>query len=190
MVTGSDSIPSWRSTGLLPPYVGELASSSSYSPYRISLADMVLRFGYTSARRELLTRFLDFRASLHAIGLTEGIQWVNGSFVENSHQTKGREPNDIDIVTFWRMPSGYTQETLYRAFPDLFDRRMNRRKYRMDTLFVELNINNLHYLIRQIAYWNSLWSHTRGGQWKGYLEINLSGGDDEIARNELNRMQA
>lgn len=35
------------------------------------------------------------------------------------------------------------------------------------------------------AYWYSLWSHRRNGQWKGYLQIDLLPTDDATASAEL-----
>ena len=187
MVTDFVPIPNWDSSGLLPPFVGSPASSIGRSPYRVSLTDTILRFGDTAARRELLVGFLDFRASLHAAGLMEGFQWVNGSFVEDTTQTENREPRDIDVVTFWRLPQVHTQETLLNICPDLFDRPVNRRKFRTDTLFTELRGDNPRYLVRMAAYWSSLWSHTRRRQWKGFLEIDLADSEDRAARSVLNR---
>ena len=188
MVIGSDPIPNWDSNGLLPPFVGSPTSSSSRSPYRVPLTDMILRFGNTATRRELLAGFLDFRASLHAAGLLEGFQWVNGSFVENIIQTRRREPRDIDVVTFLHLPKGYTQTTFYQAFPDLFDRSANRAKYSTDTLFAVLSVDDPYYLVRRTTYLSSLWSHTRHRQWKGYLEVDLSDSEDRATRSVLNRM--
>lgn len=50
---------------------------------------------------------------------------------------------------------------------------------------VVLDTNNLAYIVMQSAYWNSLWSHDRNLQWKGYLEIDLSGDEDETAKAAL-----
>ena len=189
MVTDFVPIPNWDSSGLLPPFVGSPASSIGRSPYRVPLTDMILRFGNTATRRELLAGFLDFRASLHTAGLMEGFQWVNGSFVENIIETEGREPGDIDVVTFLHVPQGYTEVTFLDAFPALFDRSANRIKYHTDTMFIALSTDDLHSLVRGVAYWDSLWSHTRQGQWKGYLEIDLSDCEDREARNVLKRAE-
>ena len=40
-------------------------------------------------------------------------------------------------------------------------------------------------LVRVAAYWNSIWSHDRRHQWKGYLEIDLSPDEDAAARGVL-----
>ena len=74
-------------------------------------------------------------------------------------------------------------------YPDLFDRPANRLKFHTDTLFTQLRGDNPRYLVRMAAYWSSLWSHTRQGQWKGYLEIDQSDGEDGEARNVLNRAE-
>lgn len=51
-------------------------------------------------RRELLKGLLEFRSELHRIGLVDGIQWLDGSFIENVEEIEGRHPKDIDVVTF------------------------------------------------------------------------------------------
>ena len=185
MVANSGPVPEWNDRGLLPPYVEDRTIPNSRSPYQISLIDMMLRFGDTAARRQILTGFLDFRAALHTAGIVQGFQWVNGSFVENVIQKEGREPRDIDVVTFFHLPDDYTQETFSLEFPSLFDHRANKAKYHTDGYFVALDTGDIRYLSRRIAYWNSLWSHTREGVWKGYLEIDLSAVEDGAARRAL-----
>lgn len=116
----------------------------------------------------------------------QGFQWVDGSFVTDITKIEGREPRDIDVVTFFHLPTGYTQDALRRAYSDLFDRARNKSLYATDALFLVLDNTNLHYLAQRFAYYNSLWSHTRQWEWKGYLELDLSGNQDTQARTVLN----
>ena len=124
---------------------------------------------------------------LHAAGVRDGFQWVNGSFVEDTTQHAQREPRDIDLVTFLQLPGECTQEELAQANSSLFDLRANRRQYGVDTYTVILDAGDLPYLVRMSAYWNSLWSHDRNRQWKGYVEIELSDIEDAAARAALDR---
>ncbi len=193
MVANINPIPDWDDRGLLPPYLGTAGASRSRSPYRVSLTAMVRRFGNTAARRNLLAGLLDFRATLHQAGLTQGFQWVNGSFVTDIMQIANREPRDIDVVTFFHLPNGYTDEADMRdQYPETFDRDRNRYQYHVDSLFVGLESFDVHSLAHLFAYWNSLWSHTREEdtrivQWKGYLELDLSDREEAVARIELSR---
>lgn len=185
MTSRFDPIPDSDHSGLLPPFVGSPTSGEQRSPYPVGLTDVVLRFGDTSARRKLLTGFLDYRAALHAAGVWDGFQWINGSFVEDTMQHYRREPNDIDVVTFFRCPSEQTQDLLVQANPSLFDPRDNRSQYCVDAYTVVLEIDDLPYLMRRTAYWNSLWSHDRRHRWKGYLEVDLTDSEDATARAAL-----
>ena len=51
-----------------------------------------------------------------------------------------------------------------------------------------LNGDEPEPLVRQSTYWYSLWSHRRNGQWKGFLQIDLSPADDLIAEANLGKM--
>ena len=193
MTTNIGPIPEWDEWGLLPPYLGD-PTDSSRSPYRVSPTDLVLRFGTTVGRRNLLKGLLDFRAALHQIGLSRGFQWVNGSFVEDKtlrEVQKGkepREPNDIDVVTFFHLPDGYSEEDFIREHSNLLDHANLRRQYGIDSFWENLD-GPLRHLSRAVVYWSSLWSHTREHQglfqWKGYLEIDLSDQYDPMARAVL-----
>ena len=193
MVANLNPIPGWDVRGLLPPYLDAAGALSNRSPYRVSLTAMVQRFGNTAARRELLAGLLDFRTALHQAGLTRGFQWVNGSFVTDVMQISNREPRDIDVVTFFHLPDGYTEEvTVRNQSPEIFDRIRNRDQYRVDAIFVGLESFDIHTLAHLFAYWNGLWSHTRQEeigivQWKGYLELDLSDREDSVARIALSR---
>ena len=52
----------------------------------------------------------------------------------------------------------------------------------MDAYFVQLNHARAEEIIEQSIYWYSIWSHTRTGQWKGYLQVDLSPSHDAAAR--------
>lgn len=175
-------IPEWDPSGFLPPFLESPVSGESRSPYRVRLTDLVLRFGDTTDRRSLLGGLLGYRAALHTAGLRDGFQWVNGSFVEDTTRQERREPNDIDVVTYFRTPEESTQDQLVEANPDLFHPAAVRRQYQVDAYTVALDTGNQPYLVRVTAYWNNLWSHDRDRHWKGYLEIDLSDDEDAAAR--------
>ena len=192
MVANPNPIPNWDERGLLPPYLGEAGALGNRSPYRVSLTAIVQRFGNTAARRELLAGLLDFRAALHQAGLTRGFQWVNGSFITDIMQIANREPRDIDVVTFFHLPDGYTETDMRNQSPEVFDRGRNRDQYHVDAIFVGIESFDIHSLAHLFAYWNNLWSHTREEdtftvQWKGYLEIDLSDHEDPVARIALDQ---
>jgi len=178
-------IPSWNAKGVLPPVD---PVSVERSPYPVSLTDFVLHFGTTEKRQALLIGILDFRSTLHAAGLVEGFQWVDGSFLEDIETIERRAPADIDVVTFLHLPSGQTQQSFASAHPEIFNHIDTKSRFHVDAYFVPLEDNPPASLVERSAYWYSLWSHRRNGQWKGYLQIDLSSTDDAIARAELEKI--
>lgn len=65
---------------------------------------------------------------------------------------------------------------------------IQRPDHHVDAFFVQLNGGVPEPLVGQSTYWYSLWSHRRNGQWKGYLQIDLSPTDDAIAETNLSKM--
>lgn len=179
-----DSIPQWTSQGMLPPTA---PTALDRSPYHASLTDLVLRYATSTERNALLQGFLSFREALHASGLDQGFQWVDGSFLENIELIEERGPHDIDVVTFYYSPNGQAQEDLVRHAPLLFDRVHTKEVYRVDAYFVELNGRAPEPLVDETVYWYSLWSHSRNGQWKGYVQLDLSSADDQAAQANLGK---
>ena len=188
MTSGTNMIPDWDYDGVLPAIEVDEPTSRFRSPYTVSLSNLVERFGDTQPRRRLLRGLLDFRTELHGAGLTRGFQWINGSFVVNVEKRNGRPPDDIDIVTFLYVPDGYTAETLLQNFGTLFDEVRLEEDFSIDAYFGQLNHTTPEDIINESTYWYSIWSHTRGGQWKGYLQIDLAGNDDDQARLQLDQL--
>lgn len=181
------TIPDWNAQGVLPPNDPINPTSAERSPYTVSLSDLVLRFGTSQRRREILIGLLDFRATLHAAGLVNGFQWVDGSFLENIEVLESRDPADIDVVTFLHLPEGQTQQSFASAHPDLFNHAETKTLFHVDAYFVPMDDNPPAHLVERSAYWYSLWSHCRNGQWKGYLQIDLAPTDDVTAKAEIQK---
>jgi len=185
------TIPSWNPDGLLPPVDPESPTSADRSPYCVSLDDVVLRFSETAERRAILYGFLGYRSSLHAIGLTDGVQWLDGSFVEQIESgTRRRPPADVDVVTFFRLPQGRTQAELVESASDLFPsdavgRLALKDRFQVDAYSVHLGQSS-NRLLELATYWSGVWGHQRDTfAWKGFLQIDLAPTDDEMARQLL-----
>lgn len=181
------AIPSWTPAGVLPPNNPAAPASPERSPYSVALTDLILRFNASPDRQAILTGLLDFRRALHEIGLVSGFQWLDGSFLEDVEATESRAPRDIDVVTFYALPEGQTQAGLLQQAASLFDPRSTKRTYHVDAYSVQLDGDSPEWLVRQSAYWYSVWSHRRDGLWKGYLEVDLNPASDERAREYCSR---
>ena len=139
-------------------------------------------------RSQLEAAYTRHREALHGIGLTTGFQWLNGSFLEQVETLESRDPNDIDVVTFFELPSGTTQSQLSSAHMPLFDRNGTKAQFHVDAYFVGLDLPS-PLLVRRSAYWYSLWSHRRTWTWKGYLEVDLLPEEDTDARALIQQAQ-
>lgn len=173
------AIPDWNEKGVLPP-TGENPLGADRSPYPVSLIGLVERFGASGPRRKILDGFLRYRAALHGCGLTAGTQWIDGSFVENVEVVENRQPNDVDVVTFFLTPAGLTEGDVVKHNPELFLHEPVKETYHVDAYPVGIK-GTLEQLLQQATYWYSLWSHTRTKEWKGYVAVDLAPTEDAEA---------
>lgn len=137
-----------------------------------------MRFATSEDRCRILEGWLRYRAALHAAGMTDGFQWLNGSFLEDVESREKRSPRDIDCVTFYRISPEENQEEVFRANPRLFRKSDAKAEFMVDGYFVSLESSDLQ-LIERSCYWYGVWSHRRNQQWKGFVEIELNTADDE-----------
>ncbi len=122
-------------------------------------------------------------------GLDRGFQWLDGSFAENIELIESRPPNDIDVVTFYRLPEGATQQSFAPRLGDLFDHDEVKRRYRVDAYWVDLATEPTR-LVERSAYWYSMWAHRRTDAWKGFLQVDLARVEDVVARLALEHTPA
>jgi hypothetical protein len=182
-------IPDWNANGIIPPLSAAGPTSAERSPYTVSLCDLILRYATSQKRVQILNGFLKYRSRLHAAGLIVGFQWLDGSFHENVEVIEARDPNDIDVVTFYDLPVGFNQLQAALLFPDVFPRTAAERLALKATLFVDAFIVSLGLprpvLVQRSSYWYSMWSHRRDATWKGYLQIDLDPAEDPLAALQL-----
>ena len=178
------TIPRWNAQGVLPPIdpTGAPANPSARSPYRTSLINMAMHFNRTSERARVLEGFLNYRAVLHRLGLVRGFQWLDGSMLENIESLEQRAPKDIDVVTFYRLPPGKTQNDIMTA--GMAHMVNTKDQYKVDAYMVDLEAP-AETLVERSRYWYSMWSHRRNGVWKGYIEVDLDPAGDDAARQNL-----
>lgn len=186
---GPVAIPGWNARGLIPP-VSDLANSTAdRSPYCVSLCEFVLRYATSSRRQQILSGYLRHRSLLHSAGLTDGFQWIDGSFLENIEVIELRDPNDIDVVTFFSLPQHLSQQEVLQRVPLAFsisrgERAAFKAEFFVDPYFVSLKSREL-WLVQQATYWYSMWSHRRDASWKGYLQLDLDPLEDQRAAAQL-----
>jgi hypothetical protein len=179
--------------GLLPPFVGVDATTQDRSPYPATMAEVVTQLGTTPQRRQLLRNLIAYRALLASDGYQSGIQFIDGSFVENIEGAANRSPSDIDVFSILNAPQKYASDMTAWARSginfwqtEIADRDKNKQRFSLDTyalLYEELTPIRL---IQGVIYWYGLFSHQRDTfAWKGFLALMLDPAGDQAALASL-----
>lgn len=178
-------IPDFDYNLVLPPHLGDPVNPGQLSPYPCNTVDLCQRLGTTTDRRVILGKFLDFRDRLRAEGLTNGFQWLDGSFLENIEVRESRSPRDIDVVTvYWGYGIPFQQQLLVN-FPEVANPVLSKANYLVDHYPFDAGFDPMATL-EWTRYWILLFSHNRLGVWKGMLKIDLNTpAEDAAARLEL-----
>jgi hypothetical protein len=185
-------IPAWNLACVIPPLNESRPTNPERSPYSVSLTEFVCQFGFSESRRIILDGFLRYRTALHTAGIVNGFQWVDGSFAEHIELLDARSPNDIDVVTFFELPKGKSQLDLAKSAPEVFPITIDEQQSIKDMFYVDAYLEHLGKaparLVKQSAYWYSMWSHRRNQDWKGYLQLDLAPTEDKDALVALAKM--
>jgi len=169
------SIPPFTGSGVLPPYIGpDPTQVGGVAPYETTLTELVTRFATSPERKQILLGFMTHRERLLRLGIN-GVQWLDGSFVEDVETTKQRSPRDIDVVTFFVRPPNFAALQIWENFiasnEDVFKPAVAKAVYQTDPYYVDVSFGPLH-VIEQASYWAGLFSHQREtGLWKGVLKV-------------------
>lgn len=182
--------PAWNAEGLLPPINTADPTSRDRSPYSCKLIDLIERFGTSPKRINILQGFMEYRKFLHDLNVREGFHWVNGSFTEDKERLKGSAPKDIDVVTYFRPPPTLTQSSLSAEQMGLmFQPTKTKERFRVDGAIMPFGEESTLEFIEENLYWSGLFSHTRTGQWKGFLRVDLNPTEDLEAQNYLDKLK-
>lgn len=178
-------IPSFNHSGVLPPFLPEQGptSSTSMAPYQATMLELAQAFCTSPERSEILLGLIAYRDNLRAAGITQGFQWIAGSFLEDCENQRQRSPKDIDVVTFARRPpSAQSQQdwlVFYGAHTHLFDQSVTQDQHKCDAYYVDLYLPP-EFVVSRSRFWFGLFSHQRDTYiWKGLLELPLASNDDD-----------
>ena len=182
-------IPDFTISGVLPPFIGASPTHpAGMSPYPTTLTRIATKMCGSSERKDIFRGLIAYRQQLANLGMSDGFQWLSGSFMEDIENLETRPPNDIDVVTFFHRPMVATDDVAWKAFVTMnaqqWDRGLVKSMFKCDVFFVDLNTvpSNIVNLTR---YWFGLFSHRRGGLWKGLLQIPLNVTMDDSHASEM-----
>ncbi len=143
------------------------------------------RFATPTERIRILQGLLSYRAALEARGISSGFQGLDGSFLEHKEAIQAAAPNDVDVVTFFPLPPSVDQA----GFADLFDPAQTKVTFHGDAYPFVLGRSLGAAEVRRISYWHSMWSHRRNGLWKGFVQVDISPEEDQIAEALLSQIE-
>ena len=183
-------IPDFNHSGVLPPFLPDKnpTLSDAMAPYRVSLMDFVEKFCTSPIRLKILQGFIEYRIALKKVGIYNGFQWIDGSFVEDVENTKRRDPSDLDLITFAHRPSRYKDNSDWRNFitenQRLFSPAAVKSTFCCDAYYIDLDLPSTT-IVNRTRYWFGLFSHQRETYlWKGMLEITMQD-QEKIAQQFL-----
>ena len=101
--------------------------------------------------------------------------------MENKEVVLSEAPKDIDVVTFFHLPNGLDEATFFPRVADLFDVENTKRNYHVDAYPCVLGGAMGETDVTAVSYWYSMWSHRRNGLWKGFVQVDISEEEDNIA---------
>jgi hypothetical protein len=183
------AIPAFDGRGFLPPFLGTDETTPARSPYDATMSELVVALGTTAIRQNILFGLLKYRALLASFGYINGIQFIDGSFVENVETRESRDPGDIDVFSFLMQPAQYVGNVaLWRStgFPqfqgEVVNQALNKLRYHSDTYGIVVDQGGPLQMMDATIYWYSLFSHKKvTHDWKGFIKVPLNPADDQLA---------
>lgn len=173
-------IPNFDHNLVIPPHLGNPTLPSDVSPYKCTSLELCEKFATSPQRIDILKGFISFRQKLTSLGLTNGFQWLDGSFLEDVESREQRPPNDLDLVTiFWGYDLAF-QIKLITSFPEFADSQLSKQNYLLDHYPFNASKSPL-VTVNYSGYWMQLFSHNRDGVWKGMLQVELNTPNEDIS---------
>lgn len=174
----SNPIPNFDHNLVIPPHLGNPTIPADVSPYKCTSVELCEKFATSTKRIEILKGFISFRDKLNALGLVDGFQWLDGSFLEDVETREQRSPNDLDLVTiYWGYDLAF-QIKLVQNFPEFADSQLAKQNYQLD--HYPFNASKAPFVtVNYSGYWMQLFSHNRDAVWKGMLQVELNTPNDD-----------
>lgn len=174
-------IPNFDHNGVLPPHLGNPTTPAQISPYPSTPIEICERFGFSPERRQILRGWLELRTALRALGYSAGFQWLDGSFMEDSEQFRGRPPGDIDVVSFLAPSSIAPNAMDLGLLTAVANHDRSKMQFHVDHFIVGLNWPG-YSVVEWTRYWCGLFSHRKSDAvWKGMLKVDLNTQADDAA---------
>jgi hypothetical protein len=149
------------------------------SPYWTTTEELAKRFAHNEARRIIFQGLLNYRRALVGVGVVNGFQWLDGSFMEDIERLENRNPGDVDVVTFGALPSvPHPQKSkFFQDHEDLFLPQKTKAQFSCDAYFVDLELKP-RLIVDKTKYWFGVFSHKKVSHlWKGMIAIPLDSND-------------
>ena len=179
-------IPNFNHNNVLPPHLGSPAFSTDLSPYKCTVVELCHRFATTKKRVEISKGYISFRKEMISTGITQGFQWLDGSFLENIEISESRDPRDLDVVTFYDGVSSPNMVDIMASFPEFSSPAKSKARYNLDHYPVDFTYSPM-VTIESTRYWIQLFTHNRAEVWKGILHLSINtASDDQDALKYLN----
>lgn len=157
---------------VLPPHLGTPTDVMGNSPYKLDIFDFTQFFGTSKKRIELIRNLILFRLELTQNTDLKGHQWIDGSFVENIEKSEGRDPNDIDVVTFYSGANEKDISFIFNEFKEFYNNKESKTNYNIDHYCLDVTADPF-YVLEYVRYWTQLFSHNRNRIWKGIVQLEL-----------------
>lgn len=183
------ALPPFDLRGLLPPFKGGDPVTADRSPYFCDMSELCATLGTSDHRKQLLRNLIAYRALLATDDYADGLQFVDGSFVENIEQIESRNPTDIDVFSILSPPAKYVGNlaawnavgvTFWQT--EIIDQAKNKARFSLDCYAMMFDASRPAALLKQLLYWYSLFSHRRANHdWKGFVAVPLDAAGDQAA---------
>lgn len=166
-------IPNFDHNNVIPPHLGNPTLKEHLSPYNCTTLELCRTFATSKERIEILKGLLLFRKKMNDLGIKQGFQWLDGSFIENIEVSENRAPRDLDLVTFFGGLTNELQEKILFEFSEFVNPLISKEKYKIDHYPFDYCLSP-EVTVELTRYWIQLFTHNRLNIWKGILRLELN----------------